>query len=105
MEMSETDPPIYRTGPAFTIQEHAIIAMWAEQVRPRGLRVQVNWQHQYLEEALHVIPRWEREARWLVFPAADGGIGVGLSPGLATIVPTIGDALGVITDELDSADR
>lgn len=105
MPMSETDPPMYRTGPAFTIQQHTVIEVWAEQMRPRGLRVEVNWQHQYLEEALHVIPRFHQQPRWLVFPAVDGGVGISLCPGLAKIVPTLDDALAAIATQLDEADR
>jgi len=97
--------PSYRTSPAFTLEEHATIQHWSAQMRPRGLRTEVNWRHEFLEEALQITPRFEHEMRWLVFRAADGGYGVMLWPGLATIVPTLEAALDMVAAELDKADR
>lgn len=68
-------------GPAFTLEEHAAIRHWAELMRPRGLRVVVFQGYQYLEEALHVVPRWSEEPRWLVFKTPAGEVAMTFYPG------------------------
>jgi hypothetical protein len=74
-------------------------------MRPRGLRVEIDWRHRYLEEAVHVFHGARDTPSWLVFPAVDGGFGVAPFPGPAEIVPTLEAALAMVTVGVDRTDH
>jgi hypothetical protein len=92
------------SSPAFSLAEHAAIIAWARAMRPRGLRVRVVTNYEGIEEALHVLPRWEDTPRWLVWHTATGRVAVTLIPGLPRMVDTLDDALSHVAAEVNAED-
>jgi hypothetical protein len=91
---------IRRKAPAFTAREIELIVRWRDQAKERGLRTEIKLGHQYLSEALHVSLASPDEPRWLVHKTPDGLVAVRQWPGVAEIVPTLADALAIITDRV-----
>jgi hypothetical protein len=87
-------PPI---APAFTAGEIETIAGWAAPLLRFGVRAEINLGHAFLGQALHVLPTGPDEPWWLVHKTPDGRVAVRQWPGLATIVPTVAEALAQVT--------
>ncbi len=87
-----------RKSPAFTRHEHGIISAWTKTIEPTGLCTKIHSDHEFLTEALHVTNRDTGDILWLVHKTNDGAVAVRLWPGLADIVPSLTDALALITE-------
>ena len=85
-------------SPGFSSQERDMITAWAETLSVRGLRIEITSAHQFLDESLYVMLGSTDDTGWLIHKTPEGTVAVRLWPGLADIVPTVTDALAVITE-------
>lgn len=90
-----------RICPGFEPDEAARIMAWSARMRARGVYCEINHSHVYLSEALHVLPGSHDDPWWLVHKTPEGAAAVRLWPGLARIVPSIDEALAIITEAID----
>jgi hypothetical protein len=92
----DADPFNGRKAPAFTAEEHELIAQWADLVKGLDLRTDIKRDYTFLDEALHITKGSTGELRWLVHKTPEGAVAVRQWPGLAEIVPTIAEAFAII---------
>jgi hypothetical protein len=83
-------------APAFNAQEKTIITAWSATIQHYGLRTEINSNHAFLAEALHVIAGADDEPSWVVHKTPEGQVAVRMWPGLADIVMTLAEALAII---------
>lgn len=92
-------------APRFSAQEHELISAWVDKMRNGGLRTEVTSEYKLIEEALVVIPWGETEPLWMVHKTPTGAVAVRLWPGPAEIVPTVAEALAMISIAADGHSR
>jgi hypothetical protein len=93
-----------RKAPRFTPEERDLIAGWAENrvIKGRGLQIETFSQlYEFLEEALLVSLSADSGHLWLIHKTPDGAVAVRRWPGLADIVPTMSEALAIVTSAVD----
>jgi len=84
-------------APAFTPQEHGVVAGWADAMAEHGLRIEAHADlFEGFAEILMVSPTAHDEPLWLVHKTPAGDVAVRLWPGLADIVPTLAEALAMV---------
>ncbi len=100
---SDAPAPIdFSIAPAFTPSEKRLIAAWSARMRRRGTVCEFNFAHPYLSEALHIMPGSADDPWWLVHKTPAGGFAVRLWPGVATIVPSVAEALALVAGAIAS---
>jgi len=93
------------SAPAFTIEEHALIASWAEQIRTSDLRIEFSSGYEFVTEALLVFPSGAEEPLWMVHKTPAGAVALRLWPGVAEIVPTVSQALAAMSEAMGKGRR
>ena len=86
-----------RVAPAFLQEERQYIAEWQEEAAEHDIVAYFDASYDFLMEALSVSQGSRGGLRWLVHKTPEGAFAVRLWPGIASIVPTLPEALAKIT--------
>ncbi len=84
-------------APAFTPEEHRVIAGWKVDSTTHDMRVEIYTElFGIFDEAILVSSREHGDQMWLIHKTPAGSVAVRLWPGLADIVETVAEALAVV---------
>lgn len=89
-------------APPFTREDRETVTAWLDQMTRCGMSVEITTRHAFLAEALQIVSVSTEERLWLIHKTPDGRAAVREWPGIATIVPTIADALSLLYVMLSS---
>jgi hypothetical protein len=84
-------------APRFLPADKKQVIVWSAEMRHRGFTAEFTTSHIYLSEAVQIGLDGDRLFSWLIHMTPTGAVAVRRWPGVAQIVPTMSDALAIVT--------